>query len=86
MNASSNLKEREEAWTAGKAVGATLKDGLENLRNLRNASVKPLGYSDYFAYQASEYGMTVDELLNRWIVPLEKCLAPVSRTPYMGAI
>jgi peptidyl-dipeptidase A len=62
MNASTNLTDRQDAWTAGKAVGATLKDGLENLRNLRNASVKPLGYSDYFAYQASEYGMSVDDL------------------------
>jgi hypothetical protein len=32
--------------TAGKGVGATLKDDVENLRDLRNASVKPLGYSD----------------------------------------
>ncbi len=62
MGESTNLKEREATWAAGKAVGATLKDGLENLRNLRNASVTPLGYSDYFAYQASEYGMTNDEL------------------------
>jgi peptidyl-dipeptidase A len=62
MGESKNLKEREAAWTAGKGVGATLKDGLENLRELRNASVKPLGYSDYFAYQASEYGMSNDDL------------------------
>lgn len=62
MGESTDLKKREAAWTAGKAVGATLKDGLENLRDLRNASVKPLGYSDYFAYQASEYGMSNDEL------------------------
>jgi peptidyl-dipeptidase A len=62
MHESKNLKEREAAWTAGKGVGATLKDGLENLRDLRNASVKPLGYSDYFAYQASEYGMSNDDL------------------------
>ncbi|HJW31308.1 MAG TPA: M2 family metallopeptidase, partial [Saprospiraceae bacterium] len=62
MGESKDLKERQAAWTAGKAVGATLKDGLENLRNLRNASVTPLGYSDYFAYQASEYGMSNDDL------------------------
>jgi peptidyl-dipeptidase A len=62
MNESKDLKERQAAWTTGKSVGATLKDGLENLRDLRNASVKPLGYADFFAYQASEYGMSVDDL------------------------
>lgn len=62
LRESADIKQREAAWVAAKGVGAVLKDGLENLRDLRNASVKPLGYSDFFAYQASEYGMSNEEL------------------------
>lgn len=62
MDSSVDLKEREAAWTTGKSVGKELKSGLTTLRNLRNECVKPLGYSDYFAYQASEYGMSNDDL------------------------
>lgn len=61
---SNDLKSRESAWLAAKEVGTVLKDGLENLRDLRNASVQALGYSDFFAYQASEYGLSNDELRN----------------------
>lgn len=63
LKESSNLKERLEAWEASKEVGKNLKEGLTNLQNLRNKSVQPLGYSDYFAYQVSEYGMSTDELI-----------------------
>lgn len=62
LKQSSNLSERLQAWEASKEVGKDLKDGLENLRNLRNASVQALGYDDYFQYQVSEYGYTVPEL------------------------
>lgn len=58
-----DVNKRMAAWNASKEVGATLKDGLANLQELRNASVSPLGYSDFFAYQVSEYGMTSDEML-----------------------
>ena len=63
LKESTNLKEREKAWNASKEVGKTLKDGLANLQTLRNQSVQALGYSDYFNYQVSEYGMTTDEML-----------------------
>ena len=62
LKKSSDLNERLAAWEASKEVGKTLKDGLENLRNLRNASVRALGYDDYFQYQVSDYGYTVPEL------------------------
>ncbi len=58
-----NLQEREAAWTASKEVGATLKDGLSALQQLRNSSVQALGYDDFFAYQVSEYGMSSEEML-----------------------
>ena len=49
---------RRKAWESAKAVGGTLKSGLTNLRSLRNGVVKGLGYSDFFTYQVSDYGMT----------------------------
>jgi len=63
LKKSNKLQEREEAWYISKEVGRSLKDGLLNLRNLRNECVKPLGYSDYFSYQVSEYGLTSDEMV-----------------------
>jgi len=53
-----NLDKRLEVWSASKEIGPTLKDGLVELRRLRNETVRALGYSDYFAYQVSDYGMT----------------------------
>jgi peptidyl-dipeptidase A len=67
---------RRKAWESSKAVGATLKDGLINLRNLRNGVVNGLGYPDYFTYQVSDYGMTTDEMMqlldkfNRELYPI----------------
>jgi peptidyl-dipeptidase A len=63
LEKSSNEKERLAVWRSSKEVGKVLKDGLVNLRELRNKSVQPLGYADFFAYQASEYGMSTDELM-----------------------
>ena len=54
---------RRKAWESAKAVGGTLKSGLTNLRSLRNGVVKGLGYSDFFTYQVSDYGMTTDEMM-----------------------
>lgn len=64
LEKSTDEKQRLATWTACKEVGKVLKTGLTNLRDLRNGCVKPLGYNDYFAYQASEYGMTTDELIS----------------------
>ncbi|HLP11545.1 MAG TPA: M2 family metallopeptidase [Flavobacteriales bacterium] len=63
LHESNNLNERLDAWVASKEVGKALKDGLANLQGLRNGVVKPLGYSDYFSYQVSEYEMSSEELL-----------------------
>lgn len=63
LNDSENLEERLAAWRASKEVGKGLKDGLDDLRNLKNQSVQALGYSDYFGYQVSDYGMTSDEMM-----------------------
>ena len=58
-----NPTKRQQIWEASKAIGPTLKDGLLNLRDLRNQTVRALGYPDYFTYQASDYGMTRDEMM-----------------------
>lgn len=59
---SKDLAERLKAWESSKQVGVGLKDGLENLQSLRNKTVQSLGFDNYIAYQASEYGYSTDEL------------------------
>lgn len=63
LKTNTNLPERLKAWNASKEVGVNLKEGVVELRNVRNATVKNLGYSDYFAYQVSDYGMKSDEMI-----------------------
>ncbi|MBC6989626.1 M2 family metallopeptidase [Hymenobacter sp. BT491] len=58
-----NPAKRQAIWEASKAIGPTLKDGLLNLRDLRNQTVQALGYSDFFTYQASDYGMSREEMM-----------------------
>ncbi len=58
-----NLDSRLSAWTSSKEVGKNLREGLLNLRKLRNETVQALGYDNYFAYQVSDYGMSVEEML-----------------------
>jgi len=57
-----NLSKRLKVWEASKEVGIELKDGLANLQKLRNETVQALGYKDFFQYQVSDYGMTVEEM------------------------
>ncbi len=68
-----DLEVRRKAWEASKAVGPVLRDGLIELRSMRNEVVRALGYRDFFAYMASEYGMTPADLaveLNRILLEL----------------
>ena len=53
---------RQKAWESSKEVGKNLKGGLVNLRDLRNQTVQALGYEDYYTYQVSDYGMSVEEM------------------------
>jgi peptidyl-dipeptidase A len=59
-----DLKKRQAAWEASKEVGKGLKDGLANLQSLRNKTVQGLGYSDFFTYQVSDYGMSTQEMMD----------------------
>jgi len=64
LKESTDLDERLRAWNASKEVGKELKDGLSELQRLRNQTVQALGYDDYFTYQVSDYGMSVEEMLD----------------------
>ncbi len=58
-----DVAKRQKMWEASKAVGTVLKDGLVNLRNLRNQTVQALDYPDYFTYQVSDYNMKREEMM-----------------------
>jgi peptidyl-dipeptidase A len=85
LRASNDPIERRKAWLASKEVGKSLKDGLANLQRLRNATVRPLGYSSYVNYQISDYGMSGPEMLqlldkfNRELRPLYRELHTYAR-------
>ncbi|NRA94022.1 MAG: M2 family metallopeptidase [Psychroserpens sp.] len=64
LRESNDEAERLANWEASKEVGKGLKDGLENLRRLRNSTVSALGYDDYFSYQVSSYGMSRQEMMD----------------------
>nr|WP_321236907.1 M2 family metallopeptidase [uncultured Psychroserpens sp.] len=64
LRESNDEAERLANWEASKDVGKGLKNGLENLRQLRNKTVGALGYDDYFSYQVSSYGMSRQEMLD----------------------
>jgi peptidyl-dipeptidase A len=76
LRTETDLARRRAVWEASKEVGKVLRPGLVELQRLRNESVRALGYSDFFAYMASEYGMTTAELaaeietVNRELRPL----------------
>lgn len=55
--------ERLRAWRASKEVGSVLRDGIVELRGLRNGVAREMGYEDFFQFQVSNYGMTTDEMI-----------------------
>jgi len=56
-------RQRQRLWEVSKEVGQVLRSGLGDLVDLRNGTVQALGYDDYFAYQVSDYGMSVEEMM-----------------------
>jgi peptidyl-dipeptidase A len=85
LSSEKNLSKRQKAWEASKEVGKGLKDGLVNLRDLRNKTVQGLGYKDFFEYQVSDYGMTTQEMtdmlqkFNKELYPLYRELHTFAR-------
>jgi peptidyl-dipeptidase A len=76
LSNASDTNLRRKTWEASKEIGKDLKPGLIRLRELRNKVVQGLGFSDYFSYQVSDYGMKTDEMMdllqkfNRELFPL----------------
>jgi len=63
LRESTDLDERRAVWESSKDVGAVLKPGMLELRDLRNETVRALGYPDFFSYQVSDYDMSTEEML-----------------------
>ncbi len=60
---SRDLRERRQIWEVSKQTGPALKQGLAEVRDLRNRVAREMGYSSYFHLQVADYGMTVEELM-----------------------
>ena len=60
---SRDLAERRAYWEASKAIGPTLRDGLVELRDLRNQTAQSMGHSSYFGMEVGEYGLTSAEMM-----------------------
>lgn len=63
LRTSTNLAERRRYWEVSKQSGPALKQGLAELRDLRNQLARQLGYSSYFHLQVADYGMSVAEMM-----------------------
>lgn len=85
LTTETNLDKRLNAWSTSKEVGIGLKEGLVDLRRLRNETVQALDYPDFFSYQVSDYGLTTREMmelmnrLNNEIRPLYRELHTYAR-------
>ncbi len=64
LMSSTDLDARLHAWDAAKEVGGALRDGLVELRDLRNGVAQAMGHDDYFTYMVSDYGMTRQEMMD----------------------
>lgn len=63
LRESEGLSQRLEAWEASKEVGRELREGLSEIRSLRNRTVDALGFRDFFTYQVYDYGMSSEEMM-----------------------
>ena len=76
LRGSVDAAERLRVWSTAKEIGVPLKKGLAELRDLRNSVARKSGYSSYFGYQVSEYGMTAPEMM-ALLDQLNKDMAPL---------
>jgi len=60
---SRDLDERRRIWEAAAAVGPQLREGLVELRDLRNALAERMDYPSYFDLGCADYGMTATEMM-----------------------
>ena len=55
--------QRRKIWNVAKQTGPALKQGIAELRDLRNQVAQEMGYDSFFALQVADYGMSVDEMM-----------------------
>ncbi len=70
--------ERRRIWEVSKQVGPALKEGIAEMRDLRNEVAREMGYDSFFALQVADYGMTVDEMMammERFVADLQPLYA-----------
>lgn len=67
---------RRSAWKASMQPGPLLKDDLVEMRLLRNAAAREMGYSSYFALRCADYGLTSAEMI-AWLDELMVQLQPL---------
>jgi len=60
---SRDLAERLRVWEGSKEIGAALRPGLAELRDLRNQLAREMGFSSFFDLEVADYGMSVDEMM-----------------------
>jgi peptidyl-dipeptidase A len=63
LESSRDLRERLRVWETSKQAGPDLKQGLAEVRDLRNRVATELGYTSYFHLQVADYGMSVAEMM-----------------------
>lgn len=63
LRRSRDLDERLAVWNASKESGVALRQGLAEVRDLRNKVAREMGYSSFFGLQVADYGMTAPEMM-----------------------
>lgn len=64
LQESNDVQERLRVWETSKGVGVKLKNGLLELRGLRNRVAREMGYTSYFDLEVADYGMTTKEMMD----------------------
>ena len=60
---SRDAMERRKIWEVSKQTGPALKQGIAEMRDLRNQVAQEMGYDSFFALQVADYGMSVEEMM-----------------------
>jgi peptidyl-dipeptidase A len=63
LRESRDLDERRRVWELAAGVGPSLRDGVVELRELRNALADRMDYASYFDLACADYGLTATEMM-----------------------
>ena len=76
--------ERRKIWEVAKQTGPALKQGIGELRDLRNQVAQEMGYDSFFALQVDDYGMTVNEMMAMMERFQRRPQAALRAAPHLG--